>query len=97
MLVSKNAKICVNPNAKPKICITTNVNPQRVVSPMQNFHIGHVHFFFLCVDFLCVGSRFSVEYRLKMNQICDNSIEMENLILEILANLLWFEGHKYEV
>ena len=26
MLVSKNAKICVNPNAKPKICVTPNAN-----------------------------------------------------------------------
>ena len=28
MLVSKNAKICVSPNAKPKICFTPNANPQ---------------------------------------------------------------------
>ena len=28
MLVSKNAKICVTPNAKPKICITPNAKPQ---------------------------------------------------------------------
>ena len=29
MLVSKNARICVTPNANAKICITPNVNPQR--------------------------------------------------------------------
>ena len=28
MLVSKNAKICVTPNANPKICVTPNANPQ---------------------------------------------------------------------
>ena len=28
MLVSKNAKICVTPNAKPKICVTPNAIPQ---------------------------------------------------------------------
>ena len=30
----------------------------------QNFHIGHVHLIFLGVDFIRVGSRFSVEYGL---------------------------------
>ena len=29
MLVSKNAKICVTPSAKPKICVTPNAKPQR--------------------------------------------------------------------
>ena len=29
MLVSKNAKICITPNANAKICITPNVKPQR--------------------------------------------------------------------
>ena len=29
MLVSKNAKICVTPNANAKICVTPNTNPQR--------------------------------------------------------------------
>ena len=29
MLVSKKAKIRVNPNAKPKMCVTPNANPQR--------------------------------------------------------------------
>ena len=28
MLVSKNAKICVTPNAKPKSCVIPNANPQ---------------------------------------------------------------------
>ena len=36
-----------------------------VGSPMQNFRIGPVHFIFLCVDFIPIGSRFSVEYGLK--------------------------------
>ena len=34
---------------------------------MQISQIGHVHFFFLCVDFIRVGSRFSVKYGLKVN------------------------------
>ena len=29
MLVSKNAKICVTPDAIPKICVTPNLKPQR--------------------------------------------------------------------
>ena len=35
-------------------CVTPNAKPQR-----------HVHFFFGGVDFIRVGSRFSVEYRFK--------------------------------
>ena len=90
MLVSKNAKLCVTPNAKPKrhnfalwiltcwypkmlnytLPLTRNPNASlwnigRVGSPMQNFRVGHVHLIFLGVDFICVGSRFSVEYGLK--------------------------------
>ena len=29
MLVFKNAKICVTPDAKPKICVSPNAKPQR--------------------------------------------------------------------
>ena len=29
MLVSKNAKICLNPDAKPEICVTPNAKPKR--------------------------------------------------------------------
>ena len=36
---------------------------------MQNFHVGHVHFMFFCVDFICVWwptqTQFPVEYGLK--------------------------------
>ena len=28
MLVSKNAKLCITPNANVKICVTPNANPQ---------------------------------------------------------------------
>ena len=48
MLVSKNAKTCVTPNANPKICIG---------SPTQNFRVGHV-------DFMLFIPLFSVEYGL---------------------------------
>ena len=58
MLVSKNAIICLTPNEKHKICVSPNANPQRV---------GHVHFIYVDVDFIRVGSRFSVEYGLKLS------------------------------
>ena len=32
---------------------------------MQNFRVGHVHLIFLCVNLICTGSRFSVEYGLE--------------------------------
>ena len=62
MLVSKNAKIWVTPNANAKICVTPNANPQRsrwnigcVGSSMQNSHVGHVDFMlFVIISFALV-------------------------------------------
>ena len=68
MLGSKNAKICVTPNTNFKICITPNVSQWNigcVGSQTQISRVGHIHFIFVCVDFIRVGSRFSVEYGLK--------------------------------
>ena len=55
MLVSKNAKICLPPNAKHIISVTPNAKSQREPmeyrlrwSPMQNVRAGQVHFMFLC-------------------------------------------------
>ena len=58
MLVPKNAKTCVTPNAKHKICVTPNTKPQR--EPMEymlrwvpnatfshwpcTFHVVYAHF-----------------------------------------------------
>ena len=81
MMVYKNAKICVTPDAKHKICVTANSKHKICVTanskprrepvvyrlcwvPKQNFRVGHVHFIFLAVHFICVGSHFSVEYGL---------------------------------
>ena len=53
MLVSKNAKVCVTPNAKPKICVTPNANQWNigyVGSTMQNFALA-VYISF-CADFI---------------------------------------------
>ena len=71
MLVSKNAKTCVTPNANAKICIIPTAKPQQesaeyigsVGSPGVGAGVGHVHFFFF-VDFIRIKSRFSVEYGL---------------------------------
>ena len=68
MLVSKNAKICIIPNANFKNLRYPNVSQWNigcVWSQTQNFRICHVHFIFVGVDFICVGSGFSVEYGLK--------------------------------
>ena len=66
MLVSKNAKICVTPNAKPKICVTPNANPQQEsveyrlcwVFWQWGLH-GTCTFHVVCVNFISVGQRFS--------------------------------------
>ena len=68
MLVSKNAKICVTPNANAKICITPKANPQREQVeyrlcwvPNAKFSHWPCTFNFFGVNFIRVGSRFSVE------------------------------------
>ena len=59
MLLSKNAKFALPP--------TRNLNASQwniccVGSQTQNDRVGHVHFIFLGVDFICVGALFSGEY-----------------------------------
>ena len=61
MLVSKNAKIYVFLNAKPKICVAPVQNPNAsqwnmgcVGLQTQHFHVGNVHFNSFCADFICV-------------------------------------------
>ena len=56
MLVSKNAKICVTPNAKLKICVSPNTNPQR--EPVEyrlrwipNAKFSRWHFMFVLISF----------------------------------------------
>ena len=77
MLVSKNASICVTPNANAKICITPNANPQReqveyrwcCVPNMRGWH-WPCRFHIFCVHFICIGypmrTQFPVEYGLKI-------------------------------
>ena len=75
MLVAKNAKICIPPNANFKMCVTPNVKPQHESVkyrlrwvPNAKFSRWPCTFLFLGVDLICVGSRFSVEYGLKSTE-----------------------------
>ena len=83
MLVSKKAKICVTPNSKHKICITPNANPQRESVEYRLrwdlFLCWPCTFSFFGVDFICVGSRFSVEYVLYPTILYDAICEFCNL------------------
>ena len=70
MLVSKNAKICITPNAKLKICVTPNAKLKICVTPNANPERESVEYrIFLrwpCTfNFVFLGSRFPVEYGLK--------------------------------
>ena len=65
MLVFKNAKICVTPNAKPKICVSPNAKPKRksveyrlLWVPNAKFWHWPCTFHFFCVNLIRVGSRF---------------------------------------
>ena len=72
MLESKNAKICVTPMPNLKFALPPTPNPNAsqwnkgcVGSPTQIFVLAMYISLFLGVDFIRVGSRFSVEYGLK--------------------------------
>ena len=79
MLVSKNTKICVTPNANAKICVTPNANPQREQMEYRwrwvpnlrgwrwtcRFHV--VYFLFPHIGYP-MRTQFPVEYRL---ELCD--------------------------
>ena len=65
MLVSKNSKISFASNDKPKICVTPNATPQRKAVEYRlrsTFLCWPSAFHFFGVDFIGVGSRFSVDY-----------------------------------
>ena len=77
MLVSKNAKICVSPNAKPKNCVTPNANPKRKsveyrlrLVPNAKFSRWPCTFHVVCAHFICddypTGTQFAMEYGLKV-------------------------------
>ena len=74
MLVSKNAKIGITPDAKPKICVTPNKKPVSGIYrlrwvPNAQFSRWPCTFHFFGVNLSHVGSRFSVEYGLKSRTI----------------------------
>ena len=72
-MVSKNAKICVSPNANVKICITPNATPNTsqwnidcVGSPGIGACVGHVHFMlFMSISF-ALGSQLERSFRWNM-------------------------------
>ena len=60
MWVSKNAKICVTPNANAKICITPNAsrwNIAGVGSPSLGADIGHVDFMLFVLFLVVLGTQ----------------------------------------
>ena len=58
--MSKNAKICITPNAIFKMCISPNAKPkcksvEYRLHWVPNANFSHWPFHFLCVDFIHVG------------------------------------------
>ena len=83
MLVSKNAKIYVSPNAKTKICVEYSGiqwNIGCVGSPTQNFRIGKVHLFLMLISF-AFGSQLKPSFQWNMGY---------NVV--IFLNILFFAG-----
>ena len=92
MLVSLalgDANFRVFPHAKPKSCVLPDAKPKRKPVeyrlcwvPTQNSGVGHVHFTFLCVNFIPVGSRFSEEYGLYASLVVIH-IEKSQLVISL--------------
>ena len=89
MLVSKNAKICLTPNAKHKICVSPNANTQRKSVeyrlhwvPNATFLYGPVHLIIVDVDFIPVGSCFQWNMRLTVgvNRIISKCVPYESTV-----------------
>ena len=63
MLVSKNAQICIAPNANAKICVTPNANPQREQMEYRSCWvprgagIGHVDFMLFVSILVALGTQ----------------------------------------
>ena len=73
MLVSKNAKICVIPNANFEICVSPNAKPNAtqwnvgcVESQTQISRIGHVLFIFFVLISFALGSQRELHFRWNM-------------------------------
>ena len=58
MLVCKNAKICVTPNANAKICVTPNANPQR--GPVEYSSQRTIFALATYISILCVSVSFAL-------------------------------------
>ena len=67
MLVSKNTKICITPDANNKICVVPNAKSQ--CEPMEYRLHWEFTFHVVCAHFIRVGyptgTQFAVEYGLK--------------------------------
>ena len=92
MLVSKNAKICITPNANTKICITPNANPQHEQEEYRSrwqcrFHV-------VCAHLISVGyptqTQFVVEYGLMHFSSCVRSESAKEFVLVALQVPFFF-------
>ena len=69
MLVSKNAKICVIPNANAKICVAPNASQWNigcVGSPRVGVRVGHVHFMLFVSISFALGSQRECSFQWNM-------------------------------
>ena len=83
MLVSKNVKICVTPNAKHKICVTPNAKPQ--TEPME-YRLRWVHnakFFALAIYISCCLCSFHLRWLPNANQVCSGIWALVLLFLRL--------------
>ena len=85
MLVSKNAKVCVTPDAKPKISSQWNIDC--VGSPTQNFRVVHVHFISLVSILFALGLVF--QWNMGLRVISALHLALVPLKSRFAMSILW--------
>ena len=86
-----NLKFVLPPTQTPK---ASQWNIGCVGSPMQNSRVGHVHFFFVCVNFIRGGCCFSVEYGLKVPVVLTQVIITPQWVLSHQLHLRKWYSYK---
>ena len=106
MLVSKNARICFTPNAKPKICVTPTRNPNAsqwnigcVGSSGGGACVGHVHFRLLCQFHLRLPmqTQFGVSQRIVVKLVLPYTAMQYHYLISDCYQYIWSKKCYYKI
>ena len=81
-----NLKFALPPTRNPK---ASQWNIGCVGSQTQISHVGHVHFMFLCVDFICVGYPRQMRFQWNMGFIFLQGISLTSSFMMVHFYISW--------